>query len=1134
MNPPPAPPPPTPDPPPQRAFIFLDRAGRRWPRIRLTLTIGGLLLLAGIVLFIQSLFIAPWLRLPASVAQLKAQLKALQQPGALIPAPTARPPKWLKFKRLAAQSTKAGGPPAPSTRKEGIPIPGSNRREIRLGYYVGWDNDSLVSLAKHADQLTHVSVERYALKVDGKLDEKPDAALDAFAAEKGLVVMAQLTNLGGADRWLAEPVENYAIGEPALRAAFIQDLVARVARSKVGGLIVDFEQIDPAYNGPMSEFYEEMAVALHAVGCELWICVPMGEDFDSLDLDRLASFTDRFVAVLHDENSETDSPGPIASREWFEGWIETAADYGHPEQWIAVLGCYGYDWTEGRRKAQTIAFSDAMCRADYAGLTGLTSAPPTYEPNFVFRDESGASHTVWFLDAVTFAHQLSNVRARDFGGVGISRLGVEDAAIWQVLKMPAKLRIEDLEQLSRIDPGEEVGDVGIGVVVSLGNERGDGARRVTFDGNGNVLVTYSEFPSYTTLYRQGNDPTDKKVSLTFDDGPDPKYTPQILDILKREGVKGTFFLVGSRAELYPDLVRRIVSEGHEIGNHTYTHPNVGLISDAQVRLELNATQRLIEAISGRSTTLFRPPYNADSNPNKAEEIQPLLIAQDLGYWIALEDVDTEDWSRPGVGVIIERVRDGRVEGGNVVLMHDAGGNREQTVEALPEVIEYLRNRGDEIVLISDLIGKTRDDVMPLATSRGQLYYRLVSGTGFRIFHTVETFVWALLLVATGLVLIRTLLLIWLAWRFRGLPAWSHDIRPGLTVLIAAFNEAKVIAETVRTVLDTDYPGPIEVLVINDGSRDATAEIVAGLAAADPRVRLIDQANTGKAGALTNGFAQARYGVAVMLDADTQFKRDTLRELVQPLSDERVGAVSGHARVGNLRAFIARCQDLEYICGFNLDRRAYAHWNCITVAPGAISAIRMSAYHEVGGFSHDTLAEDTDLTLALHRAKWRVAYAPNAIAYTEAPETFGTLAKQRFRWAYGTMQCLWKHRDMVLNPRFGALGFFSLPSIWFFQIFLVALTPLVDFGLLISLLLGNGAAALPYFLVFVVVDFLLAVLACRIEGEPIWKSWIILPMRIIYRVLLSWVVWKAIRRAFQGVLVGWGKLDRTANVQAPKE
>ena len=1115
----------------QAGFIFLDRAGRRWPRIRLALTIGGLLALAGIVLFIQTLFIAPWLRLPASVSQLKAQLKSLQQPGAVMPPPATRPPKWLKFKRLANQTaTKPVAAGAPSPRKGGIPIPGTDRREIRLGYYVGWDNDSLVSLATHADQLTHVCVERLALKADGRLEEKSDPALDAFAAQKGLVLIVQLSNLAGGDRWLAEPVENYAIGEPAVRAAFVQDLVSRVARMKAGGLLIDFEQIDPAYNDPMSEFYEEMAAALHAAGCELWISVPMGEDFDSLDVDRLSASVDRFVAVLHDENSDSDAPGPIASREWFEGWLETAADYGRPEQWIAALGCYGYDWTEGRRKAQTIAFSDAMCRADYAGLSGLATSGPMYEPNFVFRDEIGAAHTVWFLDAITFAQQLSLVRAQGFGGIAISRLGLEDRAVWQVLKMPEKLSASELASLARIDPGAEVGDVGIGSIVSLGNERGFGARTVSFDEHGSLRVVYSEFPSYTTLYRQGSDPNGRRVVLTFDDGPDPKYTPQILEILKKTGVKATFFLVGSRAELYPELVRRIVREGHEIGNHTYTHPNVGLITDSQVKVELNATQRLIEAICGRSTTLFRPPYNADANPNKAEEIQPLLIAQDLGYWIALEDVDTEDWSRPGVAAILERVRNGRVEGGNVILLHDAGGNREQTVEALPEIIEYLRNRGDDMVLIADLLGKTRDDVMPEASHGGQYYYRFVSGTGFRVFHTVETFVWALLLVATALVLIRTILLIWLAGRFRGLAPGPRDIQPALTVLIAAYNEAKVIAATIQSVLATDYRGPIELIVVNDGSHDATAQIVGELAAQDPRIRLIDQPNSGKAGALANGFAHARFGFVVLLDADTQFRHDTLRRLVQPFRDERVGAVSGHARVGNLRTFIARCQDLEYICGFNLDRRAYAQWNCITVAPGAISAIRLEAYHEVGGLSLDTLAEDTDLTLALHRSKWRVAYAPSAVAYTEAPETLATLAKQRFRWAYGTMQCLWKHRDMVLNPRYGALGFFSLPSIWFFQIFLVALTPLVDFGLLISLLLGNGAAALPYFLVFLVVDFFLAVLACRLEDEPIWKSWIILPMRIIYRVLLSWVVWKAIRRAFQGVVVAWGKLDRTANVQ----
>jgi cellulose synthase/poly-beta-1,6-N-acetylglucosamine synthase-like glycosyltransferase len=243
----------------------------------------------------------------------------------------------------------------------------------------------------------------------------------------------------------------------------------------------------------------------------------------------------------------------------------------------------------------------------------------------------------------------------------------------------------------------------------------------------------------------------------------------------------------------------------------------------------------------------------------------------------------------------------------------------------------------------------------------------------------------------------------------------------------------------------------------------------------------------------------------------------------------VGAVSGHARVGNRRTFLARCQDLEYICGFNLDRRAYALWNAITVAPGAISAFRREAILAAGGFSHDTLAEDTDLTLEIHQAGFRVAYAPGAVAWTEAPETVGTLARQRFRWAFGTMQSIWKHRWLLGSNRLPGLGWFSLPSIWLFQLGLVAVAPLIDALCLYSLIFGHGMDVVPYFAAFLGADLLLATAACAMEGEPLRTAWRILPMRFVYRPLLSYVVWKSGLRAIRGVWVGWGKLDRTASV-----
>ena len=543
-------------------------------------------------------------------------------------------------------------------------------------------------------------------------------------------------------------------------------------------------------------------------------------------------------------------------------------------------------------------------------------------------------------------------------------------------------------------------------------------------------------------------------------------------------------------------------------------------------MELNATQLLIETITGRTTTLFRPPYAADTSPSRLSELMPLQIAQDLGYLNVLENIDPQDWAKPGADLILQRVKQQRRDG-SIILLHDAGGDRSQTVAALPRILDYLHTRGDTVVSLSTLMGTTRDKVMPPAAAGEHSLTRIVSTTGFRVYHAVEEFLWAFMIVATALVVIRSLTVIWLASRFRRAPAANFS--ESLSVVIAAYNEEKVIAGTLRSLLDTDYKGDLEIVVIDDGSRDGTANEVQSVAAKDKRVHLLRQENHGKAKALRRALTAAQNGIVVFVDADTHFQRDTLRKLVEPFADEKIGAVSGHAKVGNLRSFIAKCQALEYVVGFNLDRRAYTLWNCITVVPGAISAIRKSAIDEAGGLSLDTLAEDTDLTLALHKRGQRIVYVPGAIAWTEAPETVRTLARQRFRWAYGTLQCLWKHRDMVFNWKYRALGWFSLPSVWFFQIVLVAITPMVDLFLLASLPFGAWRAVLPFVIVFLSMDVILATLACILERESVWRAWRILPMRLIYRPMLSYVIWKAIFRALKGVLVSWGKLERTASV-----
>ncbi|MFL6527964.1 MAG: glycosyltransferase, partial [Chthoniobacterales bacterium] len=1046
-------------PPGVTPFVFADPAGKRWPRLRLVLLATGVLIFLGTVLFVQTLFVAPQLKLPFSLRQLKGQLKGIEKQNPAGPPQTASAMLLERF-AAARKAAKKGGaaqrnPPPARPRKKAPP------NEVRLAFYTNGDPYSYTSLEQHASQITHVCPEWMSLVNGlGDLQVDVDPRIPKLAASKGIALMPLLTNLVG-ETWQPEAVENLAHGPPDRQDRFIKEVVTILRNANAAGVIVDWEQVDPAYKKEITALLDKFTDALHYEDKQLWLCVPPGQDLDYIDFEELSDNIDRFVAMLFDETSANEPAGPLASRRWFEGWLSALLNGADSKQWIITLGNYGYDWTGGAKKAELISFPEAMSRASNAEVSSAGVGAPEYNP-YIYYEDAGKDHSVWFLDVVTFLNQLREVRSANCGGFALYRLGTEDGALWDALNVPRDFKLDaamrsTLEVLRGTDTITDIGD---GEIVSVDEAQADGARKLATDGEGYLTESYTKFPQFPTLYHQGaGDP--HQVAITFDDGPDPRWTPKVLAILKSAGVKAAFFVVGTNAEQYPDLIRRIVDEGHEIGNHTYYHPNLAECWPEHVRLELNATQMVIETITGRSTTLFRPPYAADTSPAKITELTPLNIAQDLGYLCVLENIDPQDWARPGADIILQRVKQQRRDG-SIILLHDAGGDRSQTIEALPHILDYLKTRGDTVVPLSTLLGISRDAVMPPVQHQIS-FTRVVSGVGFRVFHGLEEFLWSFMIVATALVVVRTLIVIWLASRFRRVRGGEFN-RP-VSVVIAAFNEAKVIAQTLESVLASDYDGDIEVVVINDGSTDATAAEVERIAALDPRVRLLQQENHGKARALQRGLAAMRSEIAVFIDADTHCQRDTLRKLVQPFAEESVGAVSGHAKVGNLRTFIARCQSLEYTCGFNLDRRAYSKWNCITVVPGAISAVRQTALDQAGGLSLDTLAEDTDLTLALHKQNQRLVYAPDAIAWTEAPETFRALTRQRFRWAYGTLQCLWKHRDIVFNPRYRALGWFSLPSVWFFQIILVAITPMVDLFLICSLPFAAWTAVLPFIVVF---------------------------------------------------------------------
>ena len=1087
----------------EQSFVFMDLKGRRWRRFRLVLLLSILLLFFALILFIRSIFVLPRLHELTQLRDLSKELKAFTKAKEEVP-PSRLPPAWVRAKNGS------------KTRQ---PQPRSSQHPVRLGFYVKWDPGSYRSLKRHVNDLTHVAPEM--LTVTGpplRLSAERDSRLVSLAQEEGLVLMPLLTNLQGY-KYQPEAVEDLARSGEEKQNIFLAELVEKLKEIEAGGVVVDWEEVDPAYSDMLTRLLVRMKEVLKNQGLELWLCIPVGNDLKVFDLDRLADVVDRFVALLFDENGETDEPGPIASLDWFKQWLAVLLEHGDPGQWIIGIGAYGYDWKEGAAEAQTITFADAMSRANFAGEGAIKDLPPYYGPHFSYTEGVDA-HTIWFLDAVTFRNQITE--AQRTGGIAIHRLGTEDPQIWTAIKCGADCSPAEFETVKST---AELSSIGDGDFITVKDETADGSRTVTADASNSWGSDYISYPKHRLLFHQGA--RDNSVAITFDDGPDPDWTPQILDILAQKKVKAAFFVTGANAASNPDLVRRIVAEGHELGNHTYTHSNLALASAARTTFELNATQRVIESITGYSTVLFRPPYNADRRPRNYREFKALLAAGKLGYTTVSESIDTEDWGQPGAAKLVARVKKRRLEG-NVILLHDAGGDRSQTVEALPAIIDYLRNRGDQLVPLHALINVPKESVMPPLTAEEPAQSRFVAKAGFAVIEGIEEMSWAFMIVSTGLVLLRTLILLVLALvnkKQEGRVPAAFESFPPVSVLMAAHNEANVICATLNSLLNSSYQGELEIIVVNDGSTDETEALVKTIALCDARIRLISQEKKGKAAALNSALRAAKHELVVMLDADTQFAPQTILHLVQPFQDQAVAAVSGHAKVGNTEKLIAKFQSLEYTCGFNLDRRAYDAWDCITVVPGAVSAFRRGAIMEAGGLPSDTLAEDTDLTLILHRENYKIRYASKALAWTEAPDTVRGLVRQRTRWAFGTLQCLWKHRDLIFNPDFRALAFFSLPSIWFYHLFLVALIPLVDLLLIVSLVTGAGVAIVDYALAFLFMDLLTALIACAMEGEKLRYALHILPMRILYRPLLAWAVWHSIIRALRGALVEWGRQER---------
>ncbi|MDX2542737.1 polysaccharide deacetylase family protein [Streptomyces sp. WI04-05B] len=624
----------------------------------------------------------------------------------------------------------------------------------------------------------------------------------------------------------------------------------------------------------------------------------------------------------------------------------------------------------------------------------------------------------------------------------------------------------------------------------------------------------------------------RRLVLTFDDGPDPEWTPKVLDVLKKHHAHAVFFVTGTNASRYPELVRRMVAEGHEVGLHTFNHPDLSFQSKARIDWELSQNQLALAGAAGIRTSLFRPPYSsfADAMDNKSWPVTEYIGKR--GYITVVNNTDSEDWRKPGVDAII---REATPKGGKgaIVLMHDSGGDRHQTVQALDRFLPDMKKKGYRFQNLTEALDapSAHTPVAGVELAKGKAWTFLVQASD----NITDVLVVALAIIGVlvfarfGLMLLLSVLH---ARRTRRPDfSWGPPITEPVSVLVPAYNEAKCIEATVRSLMRSEHP--IEVIVIDDGSSDGTARIVEDMGL--PNVRVVRQLNAGKPAALNRGVANARYNLIVMMDGDTVFEPGTVRELVQPFGDARVGAVAGNAKVGNKDSLIGAWQHIEYVMGFNLDRRMYDVLGCMPTIPGAVGAFRRSALKRVGGMSDDTLAEDTDITMALHRDGWKVVYAENARAWTEAPESVQQLWSQRYRWSYGTMQAIWKHRRSVIergpSGRFGRVG---LPFVSLFMVVAPLLAPLIDVFLLYGLVFGPTEKTVLAWLGVLAIQLICAAYAFRLDREKMTHL-ISLPLQqVLYRQLMYVVLLQSWITALTGGRLRWQKLRRTGVVGSAPE
>lgn len=1103
--------------PPIPRRVFEDKSGRRFRRIASLLTITFLVLLGFAAEFAFRVYS---LKPPAITSALFDTYAADE-----IPAPPGPDTTSVVMKESAY--TDCG---------QGL-LDFSNPSTGIAGFIPYDDPTALAGLRAHCRDLDTVYYHAFTYG-------SPDSAIRALGSNGAAFPLPEFnTGFASRNRPLAYPILSPVLGTSTEALAHIFSGPDRAAAFQTQLDALDLTGVDGGFCIDMAAYPDMPADALLPLfsGLNTWLAP---QDLTSCLIGNIdAGFWQSAALVdvvgkpvmqgFQAPNSPATAP---AAQGWFAPAIAAAQARVTPEKLSIALGSFSTLWKSGQRTAERLPFAEAMLRAGLFEAT-VGFAASTGNTNIRYLDTDRRLNQIWVLDAVSFHNQRTVINGTP--ELTLWPLGYEDPSVWALLaaKTPPAAAKPVLD--ADIDLSDHVTVEGAGPFSTHIAHAVTGSRQVTLSADSALVVaqTYAKIPSPRRVGLFGGN-SELNLSVVFDGLGSTRQTNILLDLLAEHNISATFFVSTSDILLSESLVEKLVAAGHSIGTKTTPRESRSAFFEFLSTTRNNLPQWLLQDNLSHHALLVQNPSRYGQFPGDRAVLDQLQDLQTSGYLPVYSNLSAPYGPFSPLSFVVQVRKTAFIAPASVLSFDFSEDNDRATNQVLPEILERLERDGFTFTTLPEIAGITPAQAFPTSGNqpvmRDQAIYWLMTTTWIG----VQNFVFLLALI----VALRSPIYLLLAFLRREKYPFDPDFQPPVTVIIPAYNEAKVILKTMASVLASDYPN-LRVIVVDDGSSDHTADVVANVAKTDSRVSLIEQTNHGKWYAEDHALNAVETPIFIIVDADTLLQKDAIKYLVQPFASDEVGAVAGTVEIGNRDNVITACQVIEYKISQNVMRRAYEVFNGILVVPGAIGAWRTDAVFDSGLVSGDTITEDADLTVALHRGGFKVVYAPMARSYTEAPNSVKSFMQQRLRWSLGMLQVAWKHRGSVTEGR--PVGFVSILDAVWYRIVSSLVYPLVDLIIITTVatwgyqLLTRGAIGVSdlsaevilLFLLLTLLDVLNLAAAFWFERKLDWKLLFLVPfLRFGYRQLLYISSMRSILHALSGRLRGWQKLKRTDTAQ----